>query len=179
MEHTVKVEPEYWHLTSASGVLTYRDFVTPEALVAVSRYVSPLVAAAPSSGSSGGHKRSEGTHLNGVVCPLELDEANSFVCPPAVVSSPTDSAHPSFESFLSKAGEQGLLKTRFVSTALAGKLYAFVVQSEPVNSLSGWMETKEGIVYFAAIHEHWIYGSDSIHSVLDELIFDVATVCDA
>eukprot|EP01122_Echinamoeba_exundans_P001821 TRINITY_DN11806_c0_g1_i1.p1 TRINITY_DN11806_c0_g1~~TRINITY_DN11806_c0_g1_i1.p1 ORF type:complete len:584 (+),score=87.13 TRINITY_DN11806_c0_g1_i1:94-1845(+) len=154
MENAVHVEAEYWHLTSASGVLTYRDFVTPEALVAVSRYVSPLVASAPSSSSSGGHKRSE------------------------VVSTPTDASHISFESFLSKSGETGLLKTRFVSTVLQGKLWAYVVQSEVVNSISGWMETKEGVVYFSAIHEHWLYGSESIHNVLDQLIFDVATVCD-
>lgn len=153
MEDVANVEREYWHLTTASGVATGKDYITPEALVAIARQVSPPAASTPSSSGGGGHKRASGA------------------------GAPTGKASFSWESLLSQSGEHGQLKARFVNTPLKGKVWAHVVASEAVNSVSGWMETKDGPVYFSTVHEHWLYDIESIQAILDELIVDVATVC--
>lgn len=167
--HHLKVEPDQWHLTTGSGIQSASDFITPELLVAVSRYFSPDSGSAPPMSH---HKRSGALSTLSLRCTPHLGLTIAKESP----------SHPipikdTIGSILSLAGQRGLLQHRYQGTELTGYLWAHVVESPIVNSLSGWMESKQGNVYFSVIHEHWIYDVTESHSIMDQLILDVATKC--
>ncbi len=87
-------------------------------------------------------------------------------------------AHPGWATFgagLPQAGAAGSLRTRFVATPLAGRVRAKTGSITGVNTLSGYLERRDGkVLTFSVQANHHALPSRQIEAAIDGLVIEMA-----
>ncbi|MCZ6756557.1 MAG: D-alanyl-D-alanine carboxypeptidase/D-alanyl-D-alanine-endopeptidase [Gemmatimonadetes bacterium] len=112
---------------------------------------------------------SDGSGLagNNVVTPLALAQLLGYM-----------RHHPNFDVFaagLPQSGSRGSLRSRFLGTPLEGRVMAKTGSISKVNSLSGYLERRNGQqLIFSVIANHHILGYTAMTQYIDSVVVDLA-----